>query len=381
MSRPTPAASIEADHPLLARDPTGNLLPFPDGTAAWRIARETGGRLFEIRGADKAWVRIPIDAAPEHVAEQWGPGVYRVYALDAVGGSLHKEHVARWDLRNAGNASYMSPSDLRPTLLTAPSAPTGPTDLRFALEAMTHMLRTNSDALRMVAESHVDLAKSIAAAKGLPRNANLTALRALPAPEPEDGDDEDDTEAEPDVPAWVNQVLVPLAPVIKLGSDFLSSKLMPRTPEPQSASPSASANGNASQPLPSEEIDMDLVNAPGFEARDVVDLNYAYRKNKAKRAHKAATESSSTASVSLAARVMQDPELAERVMAVRSQMPADDAALLMKGLQSLTEEQLNELVAGLKSRSVSDAVSIALRMVADLRQSIDEASATPAGER
>lgn len=381
MSRPSPGASIEVDHPLLARDLVGNLLPFPDGTAAWRIARETGGRLFEIRGADKAWVRIPIDAAPEHVAEQWGPGVYRVYALDAVGGSLHKEHVARWDLRNAGSASYMSPSDLRPTLLTAPSAPTVSTDLRFALEAMSNMLRTNSDALRMVAESHVDLAKSIAAAKGLPRNANLSALRALPAPEPEDSDDEDedDTEAEPGVPAWVNQVLVPLAPVIKLGSDFLSSRLMPRSPASQTPTPSASANGSPSQA--SEEIDMDLVNAPGFEARDVVDLNYAYRKNKAKRAHNAASESSGTASVSIAARVMHDPVLAERVMGVRSQMPADDAALLMKALESLTEEQLNELVAGLKSRSVSDAVLIARRMVADLRQSIDEASATPAGER
>ena len=368
-------APHEVDHPPLARDPSGNLLALPDGTAAWRIARETGGRLFEIRGADKAWARIPIDAAPEHVAEQWGPGVYRVYALDAVGASLHKEHVARWDLRNAGSESYMFPSELRPTLLTAPSAPAVSTDLRFALEAMSNMLRTNSDALRMVAESHVDLAKSIAAAKGLPRNANFNALRALPAPEQEDSDDEDDVEDEPSVPAWVNQVLVPLAPVIKLGSDFLSSKLMPKSPESQSPSPSASANGS------SEEINMDLVNAPGFEARDLVDLNYAYQKNQAKRAHKAASSSSGTPSSSLAARVMQDMELAERVMAVRSQLPADDVALLMKALQSSTEEQLDELVAGLKSHSVPNSVVIARKMVADLRQSIDEANVTPAGDR
>lgn len=379
MSRSAPGTSNEVDHPLLARDPSGNLLPFPDGTAAWRIARETGGRMFEIRGADKAWVRIPIDAAPEQVAEQWGPGVYRVYALDAVGGSLHKEHVARWDLRNAGSDSHVfSASDLRPATTTAPVAPAGPTDLRFALEAMTHMLRTNSDALRMVAESHVDLAKSIAAAKGLPRNANLAELRALPAPEPDDGDDADDEyDVEPDsgVPAWVNQVLVPLAPVIKLGTDFLSSKLMPRSPESQSPSPSASANDSVS----SADINMELVNAPGFEGRDLIDLNYAYRKSQAKRAHQAAGAGTGTSS--LTARVMKDPELAERVIAVRNHLPIDDAALLMKALQSLTEEQLNELVAGLKAHSVSDAVVIARKMVADLRESIEAAVAPPAGDR
>jgi hypothetical protein len=50
------------------------------------------------------------------------------------------------------------------------------TDLRFALEAMTQMMRTHNDALRIVAESQVDLAKAIATAKGLPRNATTAQL-------------------------------------------------------------------------------------------------------------------------------------------------------------------------------------------------------------
>lgn len=374
MSKAPASASLEVDHPPLARDPVGNLLPFPEDTAAWRIARETGGRLFEIRGADKAWIRIPLEATAEHIAEQWGPGIYRVYALDAVGGNLQKEHVAKWDLRHAGSEGFtIAPSELRNAAMTTSSAPTGTTDLRFALEAMTQMMRTNSDALRMVAESHVDLAKSIAAAKGLPRNANFATLRALSLEESqarEDADDEEDDEEngdQPDagMPAWVNQVLVPLAPVIKLGTDYLSTKLMPKSPElPDAASTAA----------PTEEIDMDLVNAPDFEARDAVDLNYCYRKNQAKRAYKAAQEARSsspapiTPSPALVARVMADPALAERVMAIQTQLAPEECALLMRSLGTANDEVLANVIETLKSYSVPNAVAFARQMVADLQR-------------
>ncbi len=372
MSKPTAPASFEVDHPPLARDSAGNLLPFPDGTAAWRIARETGGRLFEIRGSDRAWIRIATETTAEHIAEQWGPGIYRVYALDAVGGSLQKEHVARWDLRNAGSESFASiSSELRNG---AVSAPTGSTDLRYALEAMTQMLRTNSDALRVVAESHVDLAKSIAAAKGLPRNANPQALRALPPAESEDPDDPDDEDDEDDdytgsdagVPAWVNQVLVPLAPVIKLGSDYLSSKLMPKG-DPLSPSATTTAGVHRNSAHASEEIDMDLVRAPDFEARDLANLDYCYRKNQAKRAYKAQQDASSS-SISLTARVMHDPALVERIMAIKTELSPEDGTLLMQSVESAAEEQQTKLLAALKSQSVSQAVEFARTIAANLRE-------------
>lgn len=64
-------------------------------------------------------------------------------------------------------------------------------DFRYALEVITHMARTNSDALRAIAESQADWVKAIAAAKGLPRNVAFLP----PSPPPTDGDD-DDEEAE-----------------------------------------------------------------------------------------------------------------------------------------------------------------------------------------
>lgn len=364
------ASFSDVDHPALARDAAGNLLPFPEGTAAWRIARETGGRLFEIRGPDKAWARIPIEAVPEQVADQWGPGVYRVYALDALGGSLSKDHVARWDLRNAGGDVPVVTGGEPRSAASVPSS--GSSDLRFALEAMSHMLRTNSDALRMVAESHVDLAKSIAAAKGLPRNANLAALHALTvadrAASEKDEEDEVEDEGEPPsadagVPAWVSQVLIPLAPVIKLGSDFLSSKLTGKGPE-TSGQPVVGAVGEVAP----ENYDAALVNAPNIEARDFTDLNYAYRKGQAKRAHKAAVQAQAAVpSSTFLMRLMEDPAVAERVMAVQGQLPPNDVALLMRALRSLTEEQLTELVSGLRDRPPADAVGVFRQMVADLR--------------
>lgn len=369
MSKPIAAANIEVEHPPLARDPAGNLVPFPEETAAWRIARETGGRLFEIRGADKAWVRVAKDATAEQIAEQWGPGVYRVYALDALGGALQKEHVARWDLRNAGSDGFTAvPADLLRHGATAPAAsntPAGTTDLRFALEAMTHMLRTNSDALRMVSESHVDLAKSIAAVKGLPRNANLQLLQAQARVEPEDDDeevddeeedDDDELEADPGVPAWINQVLVPLAPVIKLGSDFLSSKLTPPTP--------GAAVG---------EIDMDLVNAPDWEARDFYDLKYCHRKTQAKRAF-AAAQAAPPAPVSapppmpaLAERVMADPELFAKLTAIQNQLSLDDNTALMQLIPRLNAAEGEVVIAQLKAGSVTDGLKFAREILAQLR--------------
>jgi hypothetical protein len=171
------ASKLERPHPPLARDPMGNLLAIPDGTAAWRICRETAGRPGEIKGPDKQPLRFPIDTTSDELVEMCGPGVYRVYALDELGKQL--AHVTTWDLtpgvRELRNATAESSLLLRP----AASAPI--TDLRFALEAMQAMMRTNSDALRMVAESHVDLAKTIAAVKGMPRN----AINALSAPSPE----------------------------------------------------------------------------------------------------------------------------------------------------------------------------------------------------
>ncbi|MBV8756032.1 MAG: hypothetical protein JO257_02080, partial [Deltaproteobacteria bacterium] len=79
------APKLELQHPPLARDAHGNLLAIPDGTAAWRICRETTGRPREIRGPDQQPFRFPLETTGDELVEMCGPGVYRVYALDEVG--------------------------------------------------------------------------------------------------------------------------------------------------------------------------------------------------------------------------------------------------------------------------------------------------------
>src|SRR5580704_15388105 len=105
------ASKLERPHPPLARDPMGNLLALPDGTAAWRICRETTGRPCEIKGPDKQPFRFPLDITSDELADMCGVGVYRVYALDELGKQLG--HVATLDLtpgvRELRNASAESP--------------------------------------------------------------------------------------------------------------------------------------------------------------------------------------------------------------------------------------------------------------------------------
>ena len=235
------APKLETQHPPLAHDAHGNLLAIPDGTAAWRICRETTGRPREIRGPDQQPFRFPLETTGEQLVEMCGSGVYRVYALDEVGSQLVEEHVARWDLtpgsrelRNAGS-DVTALASLRGT--PAPMV----TDLRFALEAMTQMMRTNSDALRIVTESHVDLAKTIATVKGLPRNATYMLP---PSAQVDDDQDEDDDAPPPEKPRHFVELLMPLAekaaeivPALVAGKMMAVLLASPRSPRVSPQSP------------------------------------------------------------------------------------------------------------------------------------------------
>ena len=153
----TNAAHTQHDHPPLARDASDNYVAIPDGTCAWRICRKTDGRPREIFGPDKQPMRFPLDTTLEDLADTCGPDTYRVYALDEVGKTLGPCLVTVTapreprDLRNAAAQESASLLSLpRATSVAAPS------DLRFALEAMTQMMRINGEALRAVAESQAD---------------------------------------------------------------------------------------------------------------------------------------------------------------------------------------------------------------------------------
>ncbi|MFN0252821.1 MAG: hypothetical protein ACKV2T_38460 [Kofleriaceae bacterium] len=202
MKATTTAPQPQDQHPPLARDAQGNLLPVPDGTCAWRICRHTKGRPRIINGPDKQPARFPLDTTAEELADSCGADTYRVYALNEVGEVMDyvtTVETAR-ELRNAAE------SDM--TLLPVLRGPSTSSDLRYALEAVTHMARTNADAMRAIAESQAEWIKSISSARGFFRNAPELQL---PAPiEAEEADDDD----EPDPKKHWIEAITPIVGVV-----------------------------------------------------------------------------------------------------------------------------------------------------------------------
>ena len=328
----------------------GNLVAIPDGTAAWRICRETSGRPSEIKGPDQQPFRFPLETTSDELAEMCGPGVYRVYALDELGEQLG--HVSTWDLtpgvREPRNGAANSSVVVRPNTASAPM-----TDLRFALEAMQAMMRTNSDALRMVAESHVDLAKTIAAVKGLPRNATITSA----PPEPESADDDEDDEQERPR-HWV-ELMMPFAEkAAELVPALVMGKVTQRTANDQSA---PREQGDAS-------THADLASKPNWEVRDYLDLNYAAAKAKAKKAAKQAADAGASVAPkpSLQARVMADPKLMAQFVAIKSLLSADESAQLFELGQRLSEQEREWLLAQISAVSAENAAALLQGMLAEL---------------
>src|SRR5439155_23681816 len=95
------------------------------------------------------------------------------------------------ELRNAAEPEALAPA------LRGPSTSS---DLRYALEAVTHMARTNADAMRAVAESQAEWIKSISSARGFFRNAPQLQLPAATDVQDSDNDGEDEPDRKSD---WV----------------------------------------------------------------------------------------------------------------------------------------------------------------------------------
>lgn len=351
------AAKIET-HPPLARDAYGNLLAVPGGTCAWRISRETSGRPREIRGPDRQPIRFPLETTSDELVDLCGAGVYRIYALDQIGAQLADEHLAKWDLtpsardlRNGGAEVLLGS--------VRPSGGTGAvTDLRFVLEAVTQMMRINSDALRIVTDSHVDLAKTLVAAKGLRNGVVPTTPTSDPSDHEEDDDDEED---ERPTSSAVVELLMPIAQkAAELMPGFVMGKVMKRGSDPIGAKALVAA-GDSSQPA-----DAELAGRP-FELRDLVDLAYAKRKGDAKRVKAQQQGNRAEAMASLQARIMADPVLVEHLLAIKQQLASDEIETLMNAVGGSTEPQQAEFIAATKSLPVDAAVEFCRDIVASIR--------------
>lgn len=209
--------SETSDHPPLACDALGNLLPLPEGTAAWRVCRHTAGRPRVLTGPDGAAMRFPLTTTATALVELCGPDTYRIYALDELGEELdfvRTLHATR--PRNANVPDVPFTAGLRIAPVEPPT-----TDLRFALEALTQIARINGEALRAISDSQADWIKTLAIAKGLPRN---VAYPLLPPPREErddesderdrDESDEDDEPAAAPAPDPMMQFLSTVTPLI-----------------------------------------------------------------------------------------------------------------------------------------------------------------------
>ena len=354
------AARPEPPHPPLARDAQGNLVLVPDGTAAWRVCRQTTGRPKEIVGPDKRALRLPLETTPEELADLCGADVYRLYALDEVGkvieyvGTVDVTREARELLRNGAAAE----ASLVPALRTA-AGPQPVSDLRFALEAMAQMMRVNSEALRAVTESQAESLKAIAAVRGFFRNA--------PPPVPlqavsDNEDDEDDEDDEPPSPPrkTIYDVLAPIAehcaPVLGPFAALLAGD----------AAPKALQNGTTTA-VGDDGTAADFAARPDWEVRDL-DLRYAAAKAKAKRAAKQAGEGGATRATksSLQARVMADPSLMAHFASIRSLLAPDEAARLLALGERITEQEQEWLLAKIRPSSPTEAAELLRTMLVEL---------------
>lgn len=346
----TTAPKTEPQHPPLARDAQGNLLEIPDGTAAWRICRQTTGRPKEIVGPDKRTLRFPLDTTAEALIDLCGADVYRVYALDDVGVVL--DYVVTVDVtreprqpRNAAQAD----APLLPAVHATVATPG--TDLRFALEAMAQMMRVNGEAMRAIAESQADWVKSIASARGFFRNAPPPYVPAAP---PED--EVDEYEDEPAPSKTIYDVLAPIA-------ESLAPSVKPIVSMLTSGAGDAPRNSAAIAVGGAGDFDAELAARPDWEARDFVNLNYAAAKARAK---KAARQASAMPKASLQARVMSDPKLLAHFMAIKALLQPDEAMKLLALGERMSEREQESLLAEVSARSAEDAALLLRALLVEL---------------
>ena len=351
------ATKLEA-HPPLARDSFGNLLGFPNGTHTWRICRETTGRPREIRGPDRLAIRFPLETTTDDLVELCGAGMYRVYALDELGAQLEDEHIAKWDLTPGGREHRNGAPDAPLLALRPTGGPATVTDVRFALEAMTQMMRTNSEALRIVTDSHVDLAKAVVTAKGLRNAIPLAPLSVIES----DGEQDDEEEDEMPKSHPVVELLMPFA---QKAADMMPGLVMGKV---MAGAGPADARTLVSGDESASSRDAGLAERPRFELRDLVDLQYAKRKGDAKRAAREPAERTRAEMMAaLQARIMADPALVQHLIAIKEQLDADEVQTLMNVVGSSTEAQQSEFIAAIKALPGEAAVEFCRDVVTAIR--------------
>lgn len=200
------------NHPPLAHDAQGCKVAVPNGTTHWRVQRFTGGRPKTLPG------RFELELTAEQLLEMFGPGRYRIEALDEYGKPLSEVATINIGMPNDGaSAEPIANQNVRPLPATS--------DTRFLVETIAQMSRAHSESLQSLANAQADWIKTLANAKQIPRNASPIAPQ-LPSGSP--------PESEEPEPWWVHL----LKPSTMLGLNGLVRNLgsvfgfKPDVPEP-----------------------------------------------------------------------------------------------------------------------------------------------------
>ncbi len=321
-------------------------MPIPDGTFAWRLSRHTGGRPRVVNGPDLAPLRLPLHVTLDDLMDICGSGTYRLYALDEVGSVL--DYVADVEV----GAKYRNAAPAEPEAPVFAVARAQSSDLRYALEALTHMARTYADSLRAVTEAQADWVKTIAMAKGLPRN---VAMLPQPVDRGDDDDDDDDDDAddaptstEPVSKSGIEAALTMVAPYIpEMMESWRGKKTAATTDRRDPVNPMAHLTKIQAKLTPTERQFLDLLLddddseaiTTDLLARSVDDAVATIRRGVAGRRTKEAPPPAQNVAPRL------DPSTMQKLTAIAALLqPAERARLMKLGPKLMTSPEAIELM-------------------------------------
>jgi hypothetical protein len=395
ISTPAPAVAKPLIVPL-ARDPNGRPLRVPSEAAFWRVRRHTRGRPRNVIGVDRKPIELPLDVTEDDLEGMFGAGTYRLDLYDVEGEPLDVTTMVA-----LGEPEPVTTNQLaEDAVAIAPVLPANASDVRLVLEtnvratqlAFAHNERTLTASLRMadtlrdgirdLANAQATWINTLASARGFFRNAQPALVQAAPVRDREDDDDDDrDNEDEGEEheghagevnagPTNIYDVLKPFAehaaPMLPmLAGGVFGAK---------------AADGVASRPeIATGETcaEMEMAAKP-FEARKLVDLNYAAAKARAKKAAKARTAQPQAAqpAMSLQARIAADPQLCARVMALKELLLPAEIAEVFKLVSASTDREQQSLIDILHQYSPEQAVRV-IRHVLNERRGGPQMRITP----
>lgn len=331
----------------LARDPDGRPIPLPDGAAAWRIRRHTGGRPKLHLDASKQPMLFPLHYNISDAEEILPPGTYRLDLIDAKGDALEiTVAITIGATRNANESARDDPDDERQHDAISTKLPATGSDVRLVLEAniratqlaFQHNERTLATSLRMaetlrdgvhvLAESQADWIKSVASSRGFFRNAGpapqLAAAAAVESIEHHEEQDDDDEPQKDDRLLEFGMAAMTL--VNNLIESFRGGTRPPRS-------------------------------SVGFDLRSLLDWRRAAPQADGADVERPRVVPSSPAD---AMRVMASlpPELLIKLQPVRERLSPDEQAELMPIVMAIGPDDLPAIAAELMPKSVDEIAAI-----------------------